>query len=139
MSCMLRVSGKNFNVDEFLLQTALHPCAVFVKGAPQYKSKPNGKKNECSGINIEMSGADFDQLEEQIRDVMMFLETNFQAIRNLVVFAGSDSKAEIDFAIAERRTCVQTDYFPPALLALPGMLGLGLRVSVYPVLINKKR
>ena len=132
MSCILRASGKNFNVDKFLSQTRLQPCAVFKKGEPKNKSNPNGRKSELSGINIVVSSADFDQLDEQIQDAIKFLEKNKREIKNLIEFSGADNLSEIDFAIEKRDIWMQTDYFPSKLLVLAGALGLGIRISVFP-------
>jgi len=132
MSCILRASGKNFDVDKFLSQTKLQPCAVFKKGKPKYQARPKGKKNEFSGINIEVSNADFNQLDQQIQDAIKFLQKNKDEVRNLIDFLGLDSESEIDFAIEKRNVRAQTDYFPPKLLVLAGTLGLGIRLSIYP-------
>ena len=133
MSCVLRAAGKNFDVDKFLSQTTLQPCAVFKKGEPERKSKPTGKKNEYSGINIEVSSADLNQLNQQIQDAVRFLEKNMNEVRSLAQSPGLDIEPELDFAIEKRDVYVQADYLPPKILVLAGSLGLGIRLSVYPV------
>ena len=131
MSCILRACGKSFSVDRFLAKTKLKPCAVYRKGEPRFKTKPKGKKNTQSGINIIVSNADFDQLDRSIKETIRFLRKHRSDIQQLVQFPGQ-SRPELDFGIETRPVIVQGDRFPAELLKLAGDLGLGIMVSRYP-------
>ena len=97
-----------------------------------------GDKNKISGINVEVSRADFNQLKVQVSDTIRFLETNKGQIEKLVKFCGAVGTIELDFAIEKRDVVVQTDSFPSRLLYLAGNLGLGICLSQYPVSDNKE-
>jgi len=132
MACVLRVSGKNFNVDKFLKQTKLKYCAIYRMGEPRSKFKPDGKKNEKSGINIAVSDADFYQLDKQISGTIKFLIKHQKELKKLLKYPGVSPISELDFGVAIRDVAIQSDYLPPKLIALAGRLGLGCRMTLYP-------
>jgi len=130
MSCVLRAGGKEFDVDEFIKGTTLLPCAVFRKG------ELIGSKNlKCSGsgLNIEISTASFDNFEKQIKDAVKFLEKNKREITKLVNAEGLDGPPELDFAVNKSDAFTLSYCFPADLVALAGSMGLGIRISQYPI------
>jgi hypothetical protein len=64
MSCILTISGRNFDVDEFIDKTKLAPYKKSHKGQPKFKTKPNGEKLTHSSLSIETSKADFDNFKK---------------------------------------------------------------------------
>ena len=133
MSCVLRANGSDFLVDRFLEHSDLIPCVVYRKGEPRSPaSKPKGKIHETSGLNIDVSEADFDNLEGQIQDAISFLKQHKKELERLRKFPGVEGLA-LDFGIAKRDVIAQYDYFPPELLYLAGSLGIGIELSQYPV------
>ena len=132
MSCVLRASGKQFDVDAFLKKSKLDPCAVFRRGEPKSKINPKSKKNTYSGINVPVSNASFDNLRRQIKDATTFLLNNKAEIRKLTKFKGVEGVG-LDFGIRKRDTFTQSDEFPAELIAVAGSLGLSIMLSQYPI------
>lgn len=132
MGCVLRANGEDFGVDEFLEQTSLSPCHTYRKGQPKSPSQKRGKVWSSSGLNINVSDAEFSDLQGQIQDAMVFLKKHKQAIRNLCEYEGVENVC-LDFGIEQRENAkIQFEYFPPALITLAGRLGLGIEISFYP-------
>ena len=135
MSCYLRVGGKELNVDAYLKE---HPCQVsnfHRRGEPKYKHKPDGPKLDYSGFNICISKAEFEDLEQQIRDAVVFLEDkeNSEQISILLAYPGVEG-VDLDFGVARDdrdKFPVKWYHFPPELIQLAGSLGLGLEITFY--------
>ena len=53
--CVLRASGKNFDVDRFLEKGVFDPCVVYRKG--ERRSQRSRKRNLTSGFNVLVSAA----------------------------------------------------------------------------------
>ncbi len=131
MSCMLRISGRIFDVDKALLRTKLKPCVVYKKGEPRVRNNLEAKWNSFSEINIETSKAGLDQFDEQIADTIDFLEKNKSTLKELLSFPGVESR-RLNFSIEKRDVTVQGDLLPPELQALAGELDLDLDITLYP-------
>jgi hypothetical protein len=133
MSCVLRVSGKQFAARPFAEGTALPVCAVFAQGEPRFsRSQPKGKKHLTSSVHILVSRASFTNSKRQIRDALKFLEVHRRELARLTRVPGVES-ITLDFGIADRNLAAQFEYFPPELLLATGKLGIGIEVSVYQV------
>jgi hypothetical protein len=128
MSCVLRVSGCNFEVDEFLSKSTLTPIVVVRRGESQYTNSPIPT---ASGFHVAVSDADFSQLQAQIDDSVQFLELYEGELARLVAFPGVERTA-LDFGIEERDVAAQSENFPPNLLSAAGNLGIWLAFTLYP-------
>jgi hypothetical protein len=135
MACILTISGGNLNVEEFIQKTGLQPYKKFDKGEPRIRTKPEGKQHPLSGLSLEASSADFNQLDKQIEDTIEFLRANKEKLRHISVTKEVDF-ATLDFGIELRidfkRVAYQFEHFPSELLRLAGELGIGLDISLYP-------
>jgi hypothetical protein len=80
--CVLRVSGKHFDVDLHLAQSGLTAYKVFRVGEPQSALRPEGKRYEVSGFGVEVSQPPGD-LPEQIQDAIAFLTEHKKGIAGL--------------------------------------------------------
>lgn len=133
--CVLRVTGKRFDADLHLGLSGLTACRVFRAGEPRSQSKPEGKRNEVSGFTVDVSrysGADF---TGQVIDAIAFLKEHEQVIAKLRSSPGVDDirlDFPIDLRIDRHNIMAQFEYFPPELVSLAGLLGLGLEMSIYP-------
>ena len=137
MGCILRANGENFGVDDFLNQTALIPCNVYRKGEPKFPG--NKKICKTSGLSINVSDAEFSDLQGQIQEATAFLKICKSEIRALCQYAGVEDVC-LDFGIEQRDDAiVQFEYFPPTLITLAGRLGLGLEISFYPSAENRNQ
>jgi hypothetical protein len=131
MGCVLRASGKHFDVDEYLRKSALTTYYVYRKGEPRFKSKPGGEKKRTTGINIVICNGSFDSLAKQIRAAVSFLNNNRTEIRRLAKFVGLDGAPALDFGINKRDVPGQFDRFPAEFISVAGELGLAIELSQY--------
>jgi hypothetical protein len=132
MSCVLRASGSNFDVDEFLKTSSLDALTAFRRGSTQFPASSMTRKSECSGMNISVSVREFSELRGQIEDAIAFLAGNDRELKRLRDFPGVE-RLDLDFPIEDRDMVFQRDAFPAQLLSLLGRLGIGLIISRYPV------
>jgi len=136
MSCILTISGRNFNVDAFVEASKLNPYKKSYEGQPKFKTKPDGEKLSRSLIAIETSKADFDNLNKQIADTIRYLKRNKNKLAHLSSTKGIDHAIldfGIDLRIDKKKVLYQSDKFPNELLKLAGDLGLDIELSIYPV------
>jgi hypothetical protein len=132
MSCVLRASGTNFEVDEFLKTSSLDALTVFHRGEGQRRgSVMTQRRTEQSGVNVSVSTREFSDLRGQIEDAVEFLSENEEELRRLRDFPGLE-RMDLDFPVEDRDVVFQSDGFPPRLLSLLGALRIGLVVSRHP-------
>ena len=133
MSAVIRVHGKNFNVDEFVANCRLPVCAVKRRGESVFAaSQPEGRRHEQSGVHVLASDADFTLFPVQAAETIAFLRANEVELRRLRTFAGVET-ATLDFGIERRDVAVQSDRLRAALLRLAGALDLDIEISQYPL------
>ena len=129
MSCVLRVWGEGFDVAKFFLRSSLQPDAVYENGeatASIKRERPEG----VSGFNLTVSDADFDSLEAQIREALLFLDLHEDELRRLGSFPGVEGLA-LDFGVRRRDVVAQTDTFPSDFLWRSGALDISLQITHY--------
>jgi hypothetical protein len=131
MSCVLRASGTNFDVDEFLKTSSLDALTAFHRGALQFPSSSVTRTSEYSGMNVSVSTHEVSDLRGQIQDAIEFLSKNDRELKRLRDFPGLQ-RMDLDFPIEDRDVVYQRDAFPHKLLSLLGTLRIGLIVSRYP-------
>jgi hypothetical protein len=134
MSCVLRVHGTEFDVDAFLAEYPIETNSIYRKGEPKHpRSKPDGPKLIRSGMNIDVSNAEFNEYPCQIEDAIAYLsnETNARIIERLVSYPGVDL-AGLDFGVEfTDQSCAPSVVFPLELIKLSGKLGLYIEASIY--------
>jgi hypothetical protein len=131
MSCVLRASGSNFDVDEFLKTSSLDALTAFHRGGVQFTASSVTRKSQHSGMNVSVSLREFSELRGQIEDAVAFLAGNDRELKRLRNFPGVE-RMDLDFPIEDRDMVFQRDAFPAYLLSLLGELGIGLIISRYP-------
>lgn len=118
MSCILRVSGENFDVDEFIRSFGLPIESCWHKGELKFlKSQPNGRKNKSSGVCLLVSDEDFSELAKQISDALLYFRNNSSLLREISVFPGVEW-AVLDFGVEIKPPWFSSYSFPPELLVL---------------------
>jgi hypothetical protein len=126
--CVLRASGEDFDVDEFLRSSSLKPCAIHRRGTPYLaKGQPRGRVHEASGLAIAVSGASWSDLATQVTDAERFLAAHRAEILRLVHFPGVE-EATLDFSLDLRigdGVAAQFDRFPPRSSARRASSGWG--------------
>lgn len=131
MSCVLRASGANFDVDSFLKDSTLRPLIVYHRGSVRFPSSNRTQRlEEESGMNVEVSAKEFSDLPGQIRNAIQFLLDNTYELDRLVGFPELQ-RIVLDFPVENRDVPVQSDTFPAELALLLGNLRIGLVVSHY--------
>lgn len=133
--CVLRVTGTEFDADNYLALSALKAIKVFRRGEPRFASRPDGKRNEYSGFNVEVSDSSSEGVDGQVSDAIAFLKENEDAVRMLRSAPGvEDMRLDfpVDLRIDRVEIMSQFDYFSPELVTLAGGLGLGIEISIYP-------
>lgn len=91
----------------------------------------SSSKTDTSGFNLELSTAEWDDLDSQIRDTIHALRVWKDSLHELVSWPGVEY-VFCDFGTRKRREALsQRVYFPPELVQLAGELRIGLRLSMY--------
>lgn len=130
--CVLRATGAQFDVDAFMKDsTWLELASVFHRGdITGRRSRP---VQERSGLGVQISDSDENDLEPQIRDATGFLQQERAEIERLAVFPGVDS-LELSIGLFwYRDTLCQFHSLPSAFLRLAGELGVAVTLCVYGV------
>jgi len=130
MACFLRVYGDELNVKDLIATFKLSPSKVWEKGLPRFRNNPN-KLNKNSGLNIQISKAEWNEFEKQKKDAVEFLREHKHIMSSVASYSGVEG-AYLDFGIEWRNVSVQSDSFPPSLIVLAGQIGLGIEISQYP-------
>lgn len=132
MACLLRVAGREFDVDRYLARGVLAPSGVYRRGEARFPTLPRARKSLRSGFNIVVSKKEFSDFPGQVRDALSFLARHRRAVRALRRRKGVDG-AELDFGVERRpEAAVQVQAFPEELIRVAGELGLALTLSFYP-------
>ena len=127
--CVLRVSGTNAAIEEFLKNSSLEPCVIF---DDSHQSRKN-KVPKTFGFNVPVSSAEFEDLYTQIIDAIGFLKKERRELKRLTEFAGIET-VSVDFPISTtpEEVMVWSRRFPPKLLGLLGSLRIELEFTIYP-------
>lgn len=131
MSCILRVSGAELNVEALLCIVDLKPDRIWRRGEPGRASKPEGKRHDHSGATFVASDADFDEFEEQIEEATCYLETHCRQIASIASFEGVQH-ATLDIGIALRDVAIHSDILPLRFLRAAADAGISVELSHYP-------
>lgn len=131
MSCVLRISGENLDIDSFIARSGIFAYRRFYKGDARLKSKPNGPKVESSGCTIEVSKAEFHDFKEQVEDAISYLATN-RDVLSLIRTTPDIEYAVLDFGVSyDDNKFTQTHFFSTELLSLTADLGISIELSIY--------
>ena len=133
MTCVLRASGTDFDVDACVASFPVSPDSIWRRGEPRYpQSNPDGERHRTSGVRILVSKAHFSDLGRQIADAVEFLRSHQDAIRALAANAGVTSVL-LDFGAEVSPPFWSSFTFSPEMLSLAGSAGVALCLSVYPI------
>jgi hypothetical protein len=135
MSCILRVSGDKLDIDSLVKKIKIKPYDTYKKGEPVFKTKPEGRKVQTSGMSFCTSNADSDKVDKQIKDTIKYLTKNKLELKK-VTTNKNVTYSTLDFAVELRmgynNIALQSDYFPHELLKLCADLKIDLGFSLYP-------
>ena len=142
MSCVLRIEGANFNIDEFLNSIDLTPYKKHRKGDIISFIKKKETIHKTSGCSFDLSFADFNQFELQKKDTTKFLKDNFDKLKNIYSFGLSKNETPIiDFAIENQlnKSAVQFNNLGVELIKLVGNLDFAIEISLYNIASDKNK
>ena len=122
--CVLRVRGRDFQVDDFLESSSFQPCKIWRLG----EAGARGVSVD-SGFNLVVSSGE--SLAEQIDGAVRFLESNAGEFKRLRSFPGLAEGSVLDFSIFRRDVMAQYDSFPAAFVRLAAEFGFELAISQY--------
>jgi len=123
--CVLRVSGRDFEINSFLIGSSLGSC--FIKPAKRLASRLTERKKTT--FNFDVSSADGD-LHIEVADALLFLDRHHDELQQLRTLPGVE-KLTLDFGCWQRDVPAYFSYLPAELLARAGKLGLGIELSLY--------
>lgn len=128
MSCILRISGEELNIDEVLQSISLTVDRVWRKVEPR---SITGKINTQSGVQFIVNEADFEDFIIQRSDAIKFLKQNTNAILKMLQLPNIQYKT-LDFgvSITEGNFFVMS-YLSPELIDLAAKCTLGVEISCY--------
>lgn len=140
--CILRVGGKSFDPDAFLVRARLKACRTWHAGEPlNHRTPSSNRVFRNSGFQCDVSRND-GKFRQQAEDAEAFLAR----FRDDLLAVAEDPRVEfcdLDFAyycrLGERKSpsnpsvvAVQGDYLPSSFLRLAGELRVGVALSLYP-------
>ena len=130
--CVLRAYGEAFDVDRFLSSSPFQPCAISRRGRP--RTPKSSRPSATSGFNLDVGTCEDQLLSVQVSVAAEFVASNRLELQRLVSWPGVQT-VTLDFGwdFPIERVAGQYGYFPPALLADCGAIGIGIEVSVYAV------
>lgn len=131
MPCILRIGGNDFDPAKFQEQAGLENAKITLKGELVNNRRPA----KDSRIQVVTSRAGLDDLSTQIEDTIAFLEANRERLQHIGTTAGIEF-AVVDFGVYVSipyftEDQINSTYFPAALMAAVGALGLGVSLSQF--------
>ena len=137
LGCVFSATGKNFEVDAFLVASPWREFAeVFHRGEPtNLLFRP---VLEASSLQFGVSVSDEDELETQIRESLKFLHEDRAEIVRVASFPGVQS---LEFRIGLfwwKETICQFHSLPPEFMRLAGELGVSVTLCIYGANENEK-
>jgi hypothetical protein len=129
--CVLKVYSDNNSFKSFATTSNIPVYSTYEKG--DYRNETMKIIREDYGISFDVSDREWDELKGQIEDAILFLETHFEELKNLLS-AHDISDAYLDFPIYSRldeNIVNQNDHLPKELIVLAGKLSLGIGMAIY--------
>jgi hypothetical protein len=130
MGCIIHFVGREADVDQLIALSPVEPCTVWRRGETR-SSRPNSRRSATSGLNLEVSSAEFEELEQQQADAITFLRAHGAALRSMREVPGVE-RATLDFGIAMRDVVVQSDSFSAELIAAIATVGCSMELTQFP-------
>lgn len=131
MSCILRVSGSQLDVEALLTLIQIQPDRIWHRGEPRISSKPHGKCHEDSGVTFVASDANMDDFPSQLEDATKFLEDYGTQIAFIVAREDVED-VTLDFGIKLCEEMIHHDILTPRFLRSAALAGVAVGLSHYP-------
>jgi hypothetical protein len=121
-----RVSLGESDVDAFIEEHQLSPCAVFRRGEPV---RVGTRIAEDSGFNLDIR--DDDDYNDLSTEIASFIK-NFSSALSAISTLGGSSSLDISLFVGRDDRYTRSIYFGPGDMNLLASVGVELRVSAYP-------
>lgn len=130
MGCNLSIIGEDLDVDALETKLGLPGFHKNYKGVPRYRTKPEKEKLPYSYMSTAISDAGFDDMEQQVKDVISYLKQHFDTLK-LVSGVKEVQYFNLGFGVDYANKFCQSMYLPPELVRLAGELGMSIELSLY--------
>ena len=142
MSCGLSIIGTHLDIDTFVKKTKISGFSKSYKGDDI--SKANPRKRKYSFVSITISEADFDDINGQINDTIIFLNKYKGNLKHIT------TTPEIEYAtisfgldsVIDEEHLTQSFYFPLELIKICAELGISIETTLYKndmeIILEKK-
>ncbi|GAB3036712.1 hypothetical protein GCM10027285_20240 [Oleiagrimonas citrea] len=136
MSCVLRISGANLNLEALLRALPIKPYRSWNKGDPRTRRSIKSRIHADSGACFDVSGAGFDEFQRQQQDATAFLVENCVILQEISVFPGVEY-SRLDFAIDSGPYPVHSDVLSLQFLRAAAAACVSVELSHYPSTANE--
>jgi flagellar biosynthesis regulator FlaF len=129
--CILKVYSDNESFESFSQITDIPVYSIYNKG--ERKNEKIDDIHTDFRISFDVSEKEWDDLEGQIDDTILFLNKYKEQIQDLLT-RHSISDAYLDFALWSRlydNVVNQNDYLPRELIKIAGSLNIGIEMGIY--------
>ena len=131
--CVVRVTAKNFRVDDFLSATTLRPQRVWRTGDVRHLADGRAEVLDTSGVVLSVSDALPDRVAPLLDEIRSFLMANGDQLRRLHDMI-QDGEMVLDIAVAwDAEKASHHEHIPADVVALLAEYGLGIELSYYAV------
>lgn len=128
MSCILRVSGEDLDIEALLSNVPIAPYRIWKKGDARTL---RGMVHKDSGANFMVSKAEMDEFPRQAIDATIFLENNAALIARMAAFS-SVQEIVLDFGVSlHEGNAAQYCHLSPKLIQLAASSCIALEISHY--------
>lgn len=134
--CLLRVHGKNLDVNEVAKKIRLPYHRVYKRGELRWPSRKKSRlnsPNRVSGFSCIVGQSSDKTMKQHVKDAIRFLDQYRSSLARLKKRPDVDS-ITIDFGLESRlseTTAAQFDYIPPTLVKLAARHNIGFEISNY--------
>ena len=129
--CILKVYSDNESFESFSQITDIPVYSLYNKG--ERKNEKTDDIHTDFRISFDVSEKEWDDIEGQIDDAILFLNKYKEQIQDLLT-RHSISDAYLDFSLWSRlndNVVNQNDYLPRELVKIAGNLNIGIEMGIY--------
>lgn len=127
-NCVLRISGSDFAVDQFLSDSVFVPCVVYRKG--EARRPASRGVSTISGFNLGVGGPDNDIAGQSV-EALRFIHLQQEELDRARTYPGVEYMV-LDFATEFREVAVQSEFLSAEVVAAAASVGLALEITLYP-------
>ena len=127
MSAIICLIGKELDCEAVV---RMFPGALVSPKQKQANRSRKAHHQNTASVNIQISRKGLTNVKSQIKDAVVFLQSNKRALHKALKSKGVEDSF-ISFACAQENNMASFYYFPHELALLAGELKLGLRLCLF--------